>query len=124
MTEREEFIKGLNDFADHLTTHPELNVPDLGTIYIFAHNKESFSKQARALGKAEKSSSGSYFNVTRNFGPFKVQVTAPHQAVCERVVTGTRKVVKKVYPNIEPTEEIVEEDIVEWICPESVLKGA
>jgi hypothetical protein len=122
--EKRAYIDGLRQLADWLEDHPMLPAPSSTDFYIFAYSKEKFSEYARGMGKAEKSSSGGYFNITHEFpGELKLQLTATHGAVCEKVKVGTRKVVKKVYPDVQPTEEIVEEDIYEWVCPESVLRG-
>lgn len=119
--ERAKVIQSLRDLATHLEAHPDLDVPDLNKVFVFCSDKEGFARNVRALGKGEKSSGQGYINVARDFGTITVEVTAPHRAVCEKVSLGTRRVVKSV-----PTyhDEEVEEEVFEWVCPESVLSGS
>lgn len=121
MERRAEAIQSLRDLATHLETHPGLDLPDFSRMFVFCSDKEGFARNVRALGKGEKSSTKNYINVTRDFGTITVEVTAPHRAVCEKVSLGTRRVVKSV-----PTfhDEEVEEEVFEWVCPESVLSGS
>jgi hypothetical protein len=124
METREEFVAGLRAMADHFEDHPDQDLPYVGNskFYIWPDSKDEFTEQVRALGSCDKGSDDNYVNASKQFGPFTVQVTANHSAVCERVVKGTHMVTKKVYPNVEPVETLVEEEIVEWVCPPSFLK--
>ncbi|MCW2545391.1 MAG: hypothetical protein JWM40_2943 [Frankiales bacterium] len=121
----------LRALADFIDANPDL--PDLVTdqrllTYVSPLNKPRavMAAVARAGAKAgvpvEKSyDGGEYANLSLQFGPIELHVYAQRDAVCERVVTGTREVTKEV-PDPEalaavPTVTVTEtEDIVEWVC--------
>jgi hypothetical protein len=122
----EKLIQGLRDMADWLEAHPGTpHVSSNGSFYIFlrgANAKEQLAKFARDAAPVEKSSSGDYFNIDRQFGgKINLQATSKHDLICERIVT--KKIVpERVLPARE--EETIpehEEEVISWSCPESLL---
>ena len=92
--------------------------------YIFTHNDEDWRRVNRAMGTFHKSSDQNYLRAERTFGEYPAELTLrhlrSHENACERVVTGTKTVTKQVpTTEVEYTEVEVEEDIVEWKCPDS-----
>lgn len=140
MRTREAQIAGIRDLADWLEAHPEIPVPHSLTgaseyAYELIHAKHGEDERsvvaavARALpGKVEKralDTADALFSLTGTLpGGVNIKVVADREAVCRRVVTGTREVVEKVpapdAPMIEVTRTV--ED-VEWVCG-SILADA
>lgn len=137
---RQAFIDGLHQIADFLAEHPEVPLPHLGSyidntyapvLTIWLHGgREDLSEVARAMGKAQKTVNNDTgeFKVYREFAGIKLVASADRDAVCERVVTGTREVTEEVpdpealaaVPKVAVTK-VVED--VEWRCG-SLLKPA
>jgi hypothetical protein len=126
-----EFISGLRELAAMYESHPELAVPDGKTfnLFCFAHSdreraeaKERVREVARAFGSAAKSYDDGYFNLKKQFsGGIVLEITTNRDAVCERVVVGTK---------IEPAREIPaqsipehEVEVVEWRCASILSEG-
>jgi len=123
---REQFIASLRAIADWYETHPALEVPHTDTLAIIPAQGQ-FAAAVRELGPGEKSTAGSFYFFTRDFGGLKVQVADYRENVCQRRVTGIRTVVEErlVYPEgVRPEVQRVEreEEVVEWICPDSFLR--
>lgn len=76
---------------------------------------------ARFGAKVTKDIDDTWHNVVMHFGVLKAEVLAFRSEVCERVVTGTETVTKKVkdpealaaVPEVEVTEEV---ETFEWVC--------
>jgi len=118
--EKRECINGLRELADFLEQSKEFPSLCPTSFYVFAHEAEEISRLGRLLGPATKESDIAYFNITRYFGPHKLQVTGKHAQVCEAKVIGKKIVTRKV--PIEFREETVEEEVIEWKCPQ-ILGG-
>lgn len=72
------YASGLRELADWMDEHPELasSIQASGSFYIFAYSKDEFRESARALGgHRAKNADDNWFNVEREFGPVKLQVT-------------------------------------------------
>ncbi len=81
---RRAYVAGLREAADFLEAHPDLIGPRASvTFYRFAGSKPELARLALMLGDAEKHASSEWYNVTRNFGPHVIQVTAAREDVCE-----------------------------------------
>lgn len=120
--------QGLRSLALMLEENPEL-VDDacyLGSVDVFwfrdAERMAALARIALRYGaKVDKKISESQHNLLLRWGPVGVAALAQREVVCERVVTGTREVVKAVpdpvllaaVPLVEVTETV--ED-VEWKC--------
>lgn len=117
-----ELVEGLRELADFIEDHPELPItqPYLTlTFWIWSEGEEGKRKAAiaaRAFGNAQKIHGGGYLDIRKKFGPIAVDFTVSRDAVCRRIVTGT-----KVTP--AETRVIPErvEETVEWICDEPLL---
>lgn len=71
-------------------------------------------------GKWDKDTSYNQFQLTRDLGDGLILIVgAPRKLVCERRVVGTETVTRQV--PVEYEEQQVEEEIVEWDCPKSLL---
>lgn len=129
--ERQRYIDGLLMLADVLKNHPEVPLPVGSPITISflsgGDARDRMAAAARAFPiKWEKnfwdSQSGtSYFDLEGKLAGLQVEMRAYRDAVCERVVTGTREVTEKVkdpdrlaeVPEIEVTRTV--EDVT-WEC--------
>lgn len=126
---RREWIDQLRAVADFLETHPDWQIPGLGVRVAAVHYeplhgdaKQFVARHTRMLGTAEKGTRDDYFDVRRAFGPHEVVVVAKRDDICERVVLGTKTVEVKVPPpGVEMLTETREVEVVEWVCPESIL---
>lgn len=79
----------------------------------------NIARVATRLGKAVKQYDNDRFRVIIRTGDFELTYSVAREAVCRRVVTGVK--------HIEASEELVkteahDEEIVEWICDEPLLK--
>lgn len=122
---RAEYIAGLRALADLLEAQPELMKPH-GALQVIPlgeqQSREQLAVWARALpGKKDKQINDTFANLVGTLRGVQVKVVAYRDEVCERVVTGTETVTKKVkdpealaaVPEIEVTEEVEQ---VEWVC--------
>ena len=140
-TDRNDYIAGLRALADALDTNAELPLPyhggsDSTPILAFAYGKDAVAAWARAMpGKVEKKyddtgDSTFGFQLRGSFAGLSIRVHAKRSDVCERVVTGTKTVIREVPDAVAlaavPTTTVTETvETVEWICspllaPESV----
>lgn len=121
---REAWVEGLRQLADFVEAHPEMPLPMSGaTLYLWgADAKTELAALVRILGNVEKEASESFFGVTRRFGPHALSVKASRENVCQRVVVGTKTETYQVPPEgIEMVERTRSVELVEWICPPSIL---
>jgi hypothetical protein len=128
---REEYIAGLRAVADLIEATPDLPLPS--SELLFSWNvwpsmgvddiPAEVARLRRLLpGTFTKNDPGSaygaaYYQLDGQIGAAKLEITTNREEVCERVVTGTREVVKTVPAPGTPTVEVVEtvEDF-EWVC--------
>ena len=138
LTENQEAaVRGLRDLAGWLEKNPELiDLIGVERFYIFHSGSDvgEFARKALMLGPSQKTSIGDWYNVERSFGPMvKIQVTASHKDVCERVVVGTEEIeVEAPDPKLAEaalrdvplvkTVQVIEK--VEWKCPPSLMAAA
>jgi hypothetical protein len=129
LSDRARYIDGLRVLAAALEEHPEIPLPTDGTIlplsFVFLHDgdpRAAMAAAARALPCSwRKRVSGdetvSYFKLAGQVAGLQVELTAYRDAVCRKVVTGTREVTEEVpdpdAPKITRTRTV--ED-VEWDC--------
>lgn len=109
------------DLATWLDEHPDIEaILSPPTFYIFSDNEDEFKEVNRELGSFTKGSSNHYLDATKKFGRLRVQSTISKELTCERKVVGTRTVKTEVpMEEVEMVEIEVEEDIIEWVCPET-----
>jgi hypothetical protein len=134
---RAAYIKGLRTLASALEDHPEIPLPYEGTGTRLTFNdfltgddpRAAMAETARLLPctwskqfwGSEDEPSNSYFSLVGEIAGLKVELISFRNAVCERVVTGTREVTEKVkdpaalaeVPEVEVTRTV--EDYV-WDC--------
>ncbi len=94
------------------------------------------AKVAKAMRKADKNAGGSQFTLTRKFGAHGYTYSLNRADVCERKVTGQKEVRQMVPADDEAAvmidelksqidslhvERTTTEDVVEYVCPESLL---
>jgi hypothetical protein len=128
-----DLVNGLHELADYIESHPNLPY-DLGygesqvityDTYIYGgsgeDNQVTLPDVARMMGKCDKDVDGYDFSLTRTFGNGSVGIKfeSPRSNVCTKRVIGKKQVKKKV--PVEYETKIVEEDEIEWSCPESLL---
>lgn len=126
--QRTGYIAGLRALADLLEQHDEVPLPFTGSSYSpiaisdFLHAEDpkgDLAAAARAFpGRLDKDVRDDYFDLRGQLGSLHVKFTAYREAVCERIVTGTREVTREVVVPIETRTETVTEVIedVEWVC--------
>lgn len=123
----QKWVDGLRAIADFAESHPDL-INDWGwygqTFNIFATNAEDMVKKTRILGTAEKTVSAGFYTMRRKFGPHSLELNISRETFCEKKKVGT-KIVRVVDPEYKRPDDIpmveIEEDVYEWVCPESVL---
>lgn len=127
-SERDELVAGLRELADFLDSPRGLELPALGVAAtawpqeydpvtyetVPGRSKRIMQRAARALGKADKRHEGHYFSLLRKFGPVRLELTTYREQVCEKVIIGTKEVPEVTYPART-------EDVVEWVCSDSLL---
>lgn len=136
---RAEYIAGLRQLADALEQHPELNLPFNGrtpesNIFVTTAGggdpRGQVAAWARVLpGRKDKRERGEYLDLHGAFRGLHIKVIANREAVCEKVVIGTETVTEivpdPVYIASAPMiERETEREIVEWVCPPSILADA
>lgn len=131
---QQSYVNGLRLLADKLESNPDL-MNDYGiTLYKYVWSKadedgnkepKEFARQALLLGPSEKNANETTYEVTALFGPHRFTIYTERDAVCTKVVTGTRVETTSEYdPELLAAvpkvtyEKVIEE--VEWICPPSL----
>lgn len=127
---RQYFIRGLRDLADLYEKNPDLPTPVTSDFNVFFwaddSTRERLSKIGRMLGTFDKlpNFAGNWYSLRKKFGEISIYFNFVKENVCIKRVVGTQKVKKRVYPtSIEPAEVEVEEEIVEWDCPNGLLRS-
>lgn len=128
----QQLVAGLRDLAAFIQNNPDLAPGFRGLTFsgikahLFAEDKAAqlgryAQAAARHGAKVSKDIDDNWHNVILQFDGVKVEVLAYRDEVCERVVTGTETVTKKVkdpealaaVPEVEVTEE---RETYEWVC--------
>jgi hypothetical protein len=138
-TARDLNLAALKAFIAWAEEHPaaRTDITDVGaenTLFRILHpvwNRQELAQIARAIGgQWDKRVDGSWFWLAQEVVPgVTYELYINRNLVCERVVTGTETVTVT-----EPDPELVAglptvtrtetREIVEWVCPDSVLAGA
>jgi len=131
---RDEYINGLRAFANLLENVPELEIPTHGgqadsgdaiqwLLFGGPGTEEQKTRTASIIrsipGKWAKRDTGDLFRAHIDLFGLALEIVVSRDAVCERKVVGTRKVIKQIPVKHETVE--IEEDVVEWDCG-SLLK--
>ena len=120
IADRKEFVESLRNLADFFEQHEEIRLPLTTHITVFpnySESKQQFRDFCRAIGgKIEKQFGDDVMYADKPFGNlFILRFMAYRDAVCERVVVGT-KVLPATEERIVPAEPEREVEIVEWRC--------
>ena len=117
----DETIAGLKELIVLLIEQPELaHRFGNATLYAFSYTEDEWKRINKMMGTFDKDSTSYDLEATRRFGPLTLKHCITHDKVCEKKVTGTKTVTRR-----EPVEEVeyhdveVEEEIVEWVCPDT-----
>jgi hypothetical protein len=118
LEERLAYASGLHALAEFIASNDLPRLPSETVLNLFLWSKDDFLKCARLLHTFEKGTWGtepnSYMKLSKAFGPLSLEVSAPQNEVCTRIVTG--KVKRTVKIPVTFREEEVEEDQVKWDC--------
>lgn len=115
--------------ADFLEARPHMVNIETGSLYLCGIvSKGQLADAVKLLGTSTKRMDDDYVHFDRYFGKtFHVSVFVTRQSICEAVK------VKKILPAVEekfiPAQHIEalperEIEVLEWICPESILASA
>ncbi len=127
---RAAYTAGLRMLAGALDAHPGLPLPDGEITIRFLHAGDPRAQMADAARAFpctwrkdawEGESGNAYFELAGKLGGLRIRLSAYRDAVCTRVVTGTRQVTETVadpaalaaVPQVEVTRT---EDIITWDC--------
>lgn len=128
----ERYLESIEQLAAWCDEHPEISVLCHGPYaHAFANDPEQLAEWIRALsagaplGTVRKEASGDYAGAVRRFGSIELRVLCSRDQVCERIVVGTRPV-EVPDPAVVAAAPLItiDEEIVEWRCPESFLAGS
>ena len=115
-----ELISGLRDLADFLEAK-DLEVKGSLTVNLWAKDREELQELARKLGSFEKHSFSSLLVLRKYFSDtVLLEVNCHHEKVCEKIVT--QRVIPATPEKTLPTLPERVEEVVEWKCPESLLR--
>ena len=117
LMEMEHRTKEINDMKavlDFLEANPAIPIPYFGVLNAFGEAKD-LDTIARALSPCNKSSDGGFYSLSRKFGDKVLSVNFAHEAVCEAIVVGTEEVPEQI-------TRAYTKEIVEWKCPDGVLR--
>jgi hypothetical protein len=133
--DRSTLLKELHNLLTFLELHEDVPLPfelkgydgPTFTVYVTGDADEQKAKLAtiaRALGTCDKFATEVSFGVTRSHGGITLRVRADREATCTAKVVGKHRVKREVLVQeaVYETRD-VEEDLVEWDCPDSLLAG-
>lgn len=118
------FADSLRMLADFLDSHPDIKHPGRETLLSYYSDVEQFKSDARKIGSFDKEAGEKFFHLHKQFGCITMTFYTDREAVCHRVVVGSKKEIVKVpvsESEITYREEEKVVEIVEWRCPESLL---
>lgn len=131
----DDYARGLRALADWIEAHLDLPAHFAGgikvSLYPESDTPEIAARLARAMKPVEKKygeGENPLLTLTRDFGGAQLNALFWRNKVCQRVVTGTRKVVEEVpdpalLERVPLVEVEREEEIVEWICEPLLAAG-
>lgn len=112
--EQKEMVSSLRAFADFLETHPTVELKDQRFL-IYYITREEIAQYAKLGGWTKQYDGNDWFGLKRTFGSIELYVYTDRDQVCRKIVVGQREV-----PAM-PATEARTEDIIEWVCDESLL---
>ena len=116
MTTASEYADGLRQLADWIEAHPDIKTPETTISCCSVNSKEEAASVLLALKPCRKHFGPDMFSIKRDFGPLTLSFLFYRTDVCTRRVIGTRHVEARLVPERE-------EEIVEWDCPEALLRA-
>lgn len=114
---RASLIAGMRELLDFLDAHPEIPVTSSQNYNVYV-KADALKAIARIGGWQKIYESNSFFTLRRTFGEQQLDIFTDRDAVCRKVVTGTRVV--PAQPAIDERIENVEE----WVCDDVSLLRA
>jgi hypothetical protein len=123
-TPQEKAVAYFTALSTYYATHPDAPTPYLAqTEYIWISGTP---EEYKAIGAGEKkySDDNFFFTVELIPGVITLNFSTNRENVCTKRVIGTRIVPEHILPGT-PSQIIAEhtEEIIEWDCPESLLKA-
>lgn len=115
------FVESLRELADFYEQNPTLPIPNKQTINLFDITVEQI-KEFITLSKktVKKSWIESFFYATIPFGSrIELDLNIARNKVCEKVVT--KRIITKQVP-VSFEEKEIEEEIIEWKCPDTIFE--
>lgn len=112
---RSEKIQDVRDLLTFVEDNPEIPMPYFGIFNSFADDASDLDSLARTMAPCEKGVVGTYFLLNRKFGSVTLSMNFSRDMVCERIVIGTEEVPVHTIPAYT-------KEIVEWKCPDGVLR--
>jgi hypothetical protein len=128
--EHSRFTEELRRLADIYDANPGLPLPFKVTVSVTTGDdmRANFAAFARAAGPCDKEVAGGLFSLrATDFEAIEFSAIALREDVCERVVIGVRTV-EVVEPDpdvvaaLPKVRRMVNEEQVEWRCPDSILR--
>lgn len=119
-----EKVQRARDIADFVEEHPDWPIDTEGTadwwpLTIWCVDLEDVKAKRREIGgRWEKGADGPTFQLKGRIGSAHVILQTSRDKVCERIVVGTET---KVVPDPDAPKVEIEVDVVEWVCPDSLL---
>ncbi len=112
-------ITEMRDVLSFLEDNPKIPMPYFGMINSFANTDDGddVNDLARIMAPCRKDASQGYFALIRSFGSTTLEINFEREEVCERIVMGTEDVPEK-------TTAAHTREIVEWRCPDGILRPA
>ena len=109
-------ITEMRDVLSFLEDNPKIPMPYFGMVDSFANTQyDDVNDLARIMAPCRKDASRGYFTLIRTFGSTNLEINFDREEVCERVVTGSEEV-----PETKVAAHTRE--IVEWLCPDGILR--
>lgn len=112
---RETKLADMREVLRFLEDNPEIPMPYFGMVTAFVYGEGDVDALARAMAPCKKDVASGFFSLTREFGSVELSVNFEREQVCERIVIGSKEVPEKII-------EGYTEDVVEWKCPDGVLR--
>jgi ribulose bisphosphate carboxylase small subunit len=121
-----ELAKTLREMADFYEQHPTATIPwDFMWGRMSAYMDDDKAKEVlRSIGSFRKEYDGEDFIAVKDFDGFQLRFRIKREKICKAVVIGKKTVEARVVPASFTPEKFIpahEEDVVEWVCDESIL---
>jgi predicted SAM-dependent methyltransferase len=129
--DRDELVEGLREFADFIEEHglelpirkPKVTMSQwlydsqeyVGSEYVTTMPaKEKARRAALTMGNIKKDWTSYALDLRKDFGPVVLEFSISKENICEKKVVGFKDIPEHVV-------EAHREELVEWICKDSIL---